>query len=366
MPTTNFVARVLDAQGAELSNAQFNLSTSSGEGTCCNYLSSETKRLSLNLVDGTYGLQVSPYDGKGGSQSYILKIETGTVTSLKVSGSNDEIAASDGLYTLRLRPPTFSGTVYKSDGTTVAPLTQVEIRDISGKWSTSVESDSSGKFIVDVPTGLNIARVNITAFANRYTYRDGVSIDKTLGRSATRAESITAGVGNQSISLTLQRATINGRVSGSKAALVNNNISIQQLDGSGNWNWMESNPYTDKNGEFADYLATGTYRLYSSGDSKGSGATGGGETYGSPCTINAESATATVCNLTLTPPNTSGVAKVNGTNISWGEIQFSPDQGVSRDTPRRNYYLYIDQGNYAGNLPAPSKKVFPRVIFVRG
>lgn len=350
MPATNFVARVLDAQGSELSNAQINLSTSSGEGTCCNYLSGDTKRLSLNLLDGTYGLQVSPTDGKGGSQGYVLKIETGTVTSLKATGSNDELVASGGLYTLRLRPPTFSGTVYKSDGTTVAPLTQVEVRDVSGKWGTYVESDSSGKFIVDVPTSLNITRVNITAFANRFTYRQGVSIDKTLGRSATRSESITAGAGNQSISLTLRRATINGRVSGSKAALINNYISIQQLDGSGNWNWLDFNPYTDKNGDFAEYLPTGTYRLYSSGDSKGSGTTGGGETYGSPCTINADSATATVCNLALTPPNTTGLAKLNGANISWGQIQFAPDQGVSRDIPRRNYYLYIEQGNYSGNL----------------
>ena len=249
-----------------------------------------------------------------------------------------------------MRPPTFSGTVYKSDGTTAAPLTQIEVRDIAGKWSTSVESDSSGKFIIDVPTGLDISRVNITAFANRYTYRDGVSIDKTLGRSITKVESITAGAGNQSLTLTLRKATINGRVSGSKAALINNYISIQQLDGSGNWNWVESNPYTDKNGDFAEYLPTGTYRLYSSGDSKGSGATGGGETYGSPCTINSDSATATVCNLTLTPPNTTGTAKLNSANISWGQIQFSPDQGISRDTPRRNYYLYIDQGSYSGNL----------------
>ena len=350
LPTINFVTRVLDSQNTELSNAQIYLTTSSGEGMCCNYISSETKRLSLNLVDGTYGLQVSPTDGKGGSQNYTLKIETGTVTSLKVVGSNDEITATAGLYTLRLRPPTFTGTVYKSNGTTVAALALVEVRDIAGKWSTSVESDSTGKFIVDVPTGLNITRVNITAYANRYTYRDGVSIDKTLGRSVTRLESITAGIGNQNVSLTLRRATINGRISGSRAALINSFLSIQQLDGSGNWNWLDFNPYTDKNGEFAEYLPSGTYRIYSSGDSKGASGTGGGETYGSPCTINAESATATVCNLALTPPNTTGLAKLNGANISWGQIQFSPDLGVSRDTPRRTYYLYIDQGNYSGNL----------------
>ena len=347
MPSTNFVARVLDAQGNELSNAQFNLTTINDEGTCCNYLSSETKRLNLNLVDGTYGLQVSPTDGRGGSQGYILKIETGTVTSLKATGSNVELVATSGLYTLRLRPPTFSGTVYKSDGTTVAPLALIEARDVAGKWSTSVESDSLGKFILDVPTGLDISRVNITAYANRITYRDGVSIDKTLGRSITKVESITAGLGNQSLTLSLRKATINGRVSGSKGALVNSYIQIQQLDGSGNWNWMDFSAYTDKNGEFAEYLPTGTYRLYSYGDSKGAG---GGETYGNPCTVNTDSATAAVCNLTLTPPNTSGTVKLNSVNISWGQIQFSPDQGISRDTPRRNYYFYIDQGSYSGNL----------------
>jgi hypothetical protein len=347
LPATNFLARVLSAQDTELSDAQIFLTTSSGEGMCCNYIFGDTKRLSLNLVDGSYNLQVSPTNGKGGSQSYTLRVETGTVTSLKVMGSNDEVTATSGLYTLRLRPPTFSGTVYKSDGTTVAPLTQVEVRDIAGKWNTSVESDSSGKFFVDVPTGLDITRVNITAVANRFTYRQEVLIDKTLGRSVTKVESITAGAGNQSLTLTLRKATINGRVSGSKGALANSYIQIQQLDGSGNWNWLELSPYTDKNGDFAEFLPTGTYRLYSNGDAKGAG---GGETYGNACIINADSATATICNLTLTPPNTAGVAKLNSVNISWGQIQFSPDEGTPRDTPRRNYYLNIDQGNYSGNL----------------
>ena len=348
LPTTNLTTRVLNASGVEISNIRMSLTTANGDVSCCNYLYKGETRLNLSLLDGSYVLEVSPNGGEGGSQSYTLKIETGTVTSLRIVGSSVELVASGGVYSLSLRPPTFTGTVYKSNGTTPAPFTQVQVIDALGKkWSTTVESDQNGKFIVDVPQSLGISRVNISATPNRLLYRTDNLIDKTQGSSAGLIESITAGTGNQNVVLRLRPATITGRITGSKGALVNQYISVQQQDGTGNWSWSDVNPYTDKNGDFAEYLPAGTYRLYSKGDFKISG---GGETYGNPCVITADSSTAVTCNLVLTPPNMSGVAKNNSVNIEWGEVQFIPDQGTPRDTPRRNYYAYIEQGDFAINM----------------
>ena len=348
LPTTNLTTRVLNASGVEISNIRMSLTTANGDVSCCNYLYKGETRLNLNLLDGSYGLEVSPNGVEGGSQSYTLKIETGTVTSLRVAGSSVELIASGGVYSLSLRPPTFTGTVYKSNGTTPAPFTQVQLTDALGKkWGTTVESDKNGKFVIDVPQNLGISRVNISATPNRLTYRSEVLIDKTQGTSEGLIESITAGVGNQNVVLRLRPATITGRVSGNKGALANRYFYVQQQDGTGNWNWTDVSPYTDKFGDFAEYLPAGTYRLYSSGDSK---IAGGGETYSNPCVITADSSTAVTCNLALTPPNVSGVAKNNSVNIEWGEVQFIPDQGTPRSTPRRDYYAYIEQGDFAINM----------------
>ena len=348
LPITNLTTRVLNSSGVEISNVRINVTTASGDGSCCNYFYKGNTRLNLGLLDGSYLLEVSPNGGEGGSQSYNLRIETGTVTSFRVTGSSTELIASGGVYSLSLRPPTFTGTVYKSNGTTPAPFTQVQVIDAIGKkWSTTVETDKNGKFVIDVPQNLAISRVSISAIPNRLTYRSDVLIDKSQGSSAGLFESITAGAGNQNVVLRLRPATITGRVTGSKGALVNNWVSVQQQDGTGNWSWSDVNLYTDKSGDFAEYLPAGTYRLYSKGDFKVSG---GGETYGNPCTITADSSTAVTCNLALTPPNVSGIAKNNSVNIPWGEVQFIPDQGTPRDTPRRYYYAYIDQGDFAMTL----------------
>lgn len=345
IPATNLTVRVLNSSGLEISNVRISLATANGDVSCCNYFYKGDTRLNLNLLDGLYALEVSPNGGEGGSQSYNLRIETGTVTSLRLVNSSVEIASSGGVYSLSLRPPTFTGTVYKSNGTTPAPFTQVQIIDAIGKkWSTTVESDQNGKFVIDVPQNLAISRVSISAIPNRLTYRSDVLIDKNQGSSAGIFESITAGAGNQNVVLRLRPATITGRVTGSKGALVNQWVSVQQQDGTGNWNWTDVNLYTDRLGDFAEHLPAGTYRLYSKGDFQVSG---GGETYGNPCVITADSSTAVTCNLALIPPNVSGLAKNNLVNIPWGEVQFIPDQATPRDTPRRNYYAYINQGEFA-------------------
>jgi hypothetical protein len=354
LPNVNFVASVLDTNGVEIGAAGIEVAAVNGDSwdaVCCNNQNSNTKRQALALPDGLYRLRVFP-QGSGGSQVYLLKIETGTVKSLKALGSNSEVVAVNGAYPLRLKPPTFSGIVYKPGGTTPAANTYVLAQ--SDKSGYGFWTNADGKFTFDVDPSVTDAIFTFTAQPNRMTYQIGINIDKTLGSSAPRFESVTAGVGNQNISISLRNATVTGRVSGYKGALINRDITFQKLDGAGNWNWTNINAYTDKSGDFSEYLSTGTYRLFSWGDTKGAG---GGETYGNPCAINAESGTATTCNLSLVAPNVTGVAKFNGVAIDWGQVEFQPDSSIKTNTERRSYWSSVDQGIFGATMKADTYQI---------
>jgi hypothetical protein len=349
VPTINFVMSLLDPSGVALSSGAIDIGPLNGEAwdsLCCNNIESRTKQKAFSLIDNRYQIRVFQWS-KGGSQTYLLTVESGTVKSLRAQGSSVEVVAVNGVYPLRLKPPTFSGTVYKPNGTTPAPNVYVVAESNRGGWGTW--SDADGKFSIDIDSSITDAIFTFRAEPNRQTYNSGITLDRTIGRANPRIESVTAGAGSQSVSLILNTPTISGRVTGPKGPLVNRDITFQKLDGAGNWNWVNINPYTDKNGDFVEYLPTGTYRIYSWGDTKGAG---GGETYGNSCIVNAESGTATTCNLSLAAPNVSGTAKYNGVVIPWGDVQFNPDSAIKTNIPRRGYGTNIDQGYFGQNVQA--------------
>ena len=349
VPTLNFVMSLLDSSGVALNSGAIDIGPLNGDAwdsLCCNNIESQSKQKAFSLIDGRYQIRVFQWS-KGGSQTYLLTIETGTVKSLRALGSSVEVVAVNGVYPLRLKPPTFSGTVYKPNGTTPASNVYVVAESNRGGWG--AWTDSNGKFTIDIDSSITDAIFTFRAQPNRQTYNVDTPLDRTIARANPRVESATAGAGNQSISLVLNAPTISGRVTGPKAALINRDIAFQKLDGAGNWNWADIYTLTDRNGDFVEYLPTGTYRIYSWGDHKGAG---GGETYGSPCIVNAESGTVTTCNLALVAPNVTGTAKYNGVVIPWGDVQFQPDYAIKTNTPRRAYGINIDQGYFGQTIQA--------------
>ena len=349
VPTVNFVMSLLDPSGVALSSGAIDIGPLNGDAwdsLCCNEIDSRTKQKAFSLIDGNYQIRVFQWS-KGGSQNYLLTVESGTVKSLKAQGSNIEVLAVNGVYPLRLKPPTFMGTVYKPNGTTPAPNVYVVAESNRGGWGTW--TDSEGKFSIDIASSITDAIFTFRAEPNRQTYNSGINLDRTIARANQRIESVTAGAGSQSVSLILNAPTVSGRVTGPKAALINRDITFQKLDGAGNWNWTNIYAYTDKSGDFVEYLPAGTYRIYAWGDTKGAG---GGETYGNSCVISAESGTATTCNLSLAAPNVSGTAKYNGVVISWGDVQFEPDYAIKTNTPRRGYGTNVDQGYFGQTIQA--------------
>jgi hypothetical protein len=89
-------------------------------------------------------------------------------------------------------------------------------------------------------------------------------VDTSVANSALITSPLVAGVGSQSLSISLKAPDLIGVGSGPEAASPRSMIWFQQKDPSGNW--IGTNFWTStteiKSGAYSAYLPTGTYRGY--------------------------------------------------------------------------------------------------------
>jgi len=331
LPASNFKLQIKSRTNAILTDAYAHITRKYGEGyqgpCCTSPRYSNSNQMEFSLLDGDYQVRIWANNSNDGAQQiFTFTVESATVINMKLLGSSTVISPNSGIYQLQLSPPAFSGQVLMPNGTTPAPNTMVRV--IGSTVNTWVNAGTDGKFSVDLGQMAPDGIYTFQAFANRFTYNTTIAFDSSVANSLIVEESRTAGSGNQNIQLILKSPNVKGRVAGTKGALKNRDIQIQQKDGLDNWNWTDIQLYTDTDGNYGVFLKPGTYRIFSNGDMRNSG---GGDTYSPSFTIDSATSSVQTINITLTPPNASGTIKSNGINIASGWINFYRDYSVDNN-----------------------------------
>ena len=340
LPATNLKFKILSASGTDVSaNSYVGVGLTSevkmmGSG-CCTYYNSLSGLFEFSLLDGAYTLTTYS-DGSSSSgigQVYSFDVSSGAVSNLKVAGSNTVLSATAGVYTISLRSPPLAGIVYKPDGTTPQPSAQVRVSketpNGTNNWNT--KTDINGFFAVNLGTEYLDGQYTLQAWMIDRS-------DTSTGKSAVRAETITAGSGPTNISLRLRTPNLIGIVSGAKGVSKNNYVELYKRDTFENWIYQSDYRQTNQNGGFAYYLESGVYRVRANADMEGAG---GGDAYSAACTVVVESATATTCNVALPPPNASGTVTIGGVVVQPSNVQFTPDYGVENNAARNGYSAQV-------------------------
>lgn len=340
LPATNFKFKLQNASGTNISSSGYvGLSLTSevkylGSG-CCTYYNSVTGLFEFSLLDGSYTLTTYS-DGSSSSgigQVYTFDVASGSVSNLKVAGTNTVLTATSGVYTVSLRSPPLAGTVYKPDGATPQPNAVVRVSKETPNGTNSWDSytDKNGYFAVNLGAEYLDGQYTLQSWLTDWS-------DTSTGRSAKRVETITAGAGPTNITLTLRAPNLKGIVSGVKGVSKNNWVQLYKRDTFDNWIYVDEYRRTNENGGFAFYLENGVYRVRANADMEGAG---GGDGYSSACTINVDSATATTCNVSLPPPNASGNVTIGGVVVQPSNVQLTPDNGVENNLARNGYRAQV-------------------------
>ncbi len=319
--------------------------------TCCSY-PDPTGRFTASLVNGSYRIQVmSDRDGatQGTAQNYIFDVETGTVRNLKLEGTTSTLSPTSGVYALQLKAPHLAGTLYAPDGLTPVPNVQLIARyanpnqnDKDSYRNFWAYTDNLGKFAFDLGTNVLNGDYTIQALA--------VQGDITKGNSDLIKVTVTSGSGPSNISMRLNTPNFKGTVSTPNGVFQNVGINLQQLDNSGNWEWVENGwNSTDSEGRYAYSLGLGTYRIFAEPDF---GLTGAAGAYSASCVV-ADTSTVTTCNLSAAAPNTTGTFTINNVAPRSGYVQFFPAAGIPDNTANGYYYAsFGNTGKFGANVSA--------------
>ena len=196
------------------------------------------------LEDGTYRIQVMPrWDLRKDytDRSYIIKVESGTVTSITDIASLATLSASAGVYSFTLGTPSVTGKVFNPGSSTPAPYINIQVAPSSSPtyWRYSTQSDANGEFAITIPDGTYI----VQAVPNNGGFQ--------FGKSETRTITVASGVltGIDSVTLVLRQPNFQGRVvlPNTTTPLANVNVNIY-IDGEYAYGW------TDSDGRFSAYV----------------------------------------------------------------------------------------------------------------
>ena len=349
LPVANAKFKVLSSSGVDISatsylGINFESEVKANGDRCCSRYNSLTGIFEMSLLDGTYRVSTRS-DGSSNSgigQTYTFDVVSSVVSNLKIAGSSSVLTATGGIYSLSLRAPPLAGNVYKPNGTTPQPNARVLVQNITANGTNTwyAWTDQNGYFAIDLgPDYLN----------GQYTLQswNSDSSDTSTAKSIVKTETITAGVGPVNIVLNLRTPNFTGVVSGPTGISTNNYVEIQQQDSFGNWNWkgIGEGRSVNRNGGFALYLSSGTYRVSAQSDIQG---TGGGAGFSNNCVVILESATVTTCNVTLPPPNASGTLTFGGTIIQNSNVQLQPDNSVKNNRANSYYYSSVAPNGFWG------------------
>jgi hypothetical protein len=251
---------------------------------------------SASLGDGQYFISLNTESSQtGGSKSYKVTVETGTVTSILDPVTGNLINPVNGVYTLRLAPLSISGVVVNDDGTT--PVPDVTVRALSEdlQYETSAWSDKNGAFAMP---GLPDSTFQVFAMAPYY--------DQNFGDSPITQATVSSGQGPSDVRLQLQRVNVKGTVAGPNGVSPYNYIEVFRIlsDGSmmragSGFNqdriWGTS---TNSQGKFAYYLTPGDYVFSAQSDLNKAGGT-----FAKSETCRVTNTSVAQCNITLLSSN---------------------------------------------------------------
>ena len=344
LPSTNLRIRIASSNGVVQTsgtsiyfNAKFN--GAQIDGSWINSKLEQSGVIDLNLIDGEYTITAYPTTNQklGRPQTFNIKIETGTVTSLKQQGSATNLSASSGIYTLALASSPISGTVVAPDGTTPVPNSRVDLYGADKVClyceRSAADSDQTGYFgFESVPDG------QYQMFA-RQPYADPSKAD-SLPINVT----VSGGMGSSTLVLPLRTPNVTGVVRGPRGVSAGNWIQVQKVtENNGRTEPIGARAVvTNAQGDFAFNLEPGNYLFFAQEDLKSAG---GIATTSQICTV--PSSGSVVCDINLTSSNLK-IKLVNGSNevISGSYAYLNLAEKTSSSV--RNSYPRVSYPNGSG------------------
>ena len=348
----SFSFDIRDLQGNKISTTKVSLTRSSGGQTidvCCSQFLSSDNTYNLPLLNGTYELKVNPPTTsilKGSSNSFLMTVIEGNLTSVTNLSSNTLITASGGVYNLTLGRVKLAGIVYDSDGVTPVPRPNVVLVDPVTNTSYSADSTlATGEYFFGskVPDGVYNLSANVK-----------FNSKTSLVGTESGSESVTINQSNIEQNLTkkilFKNPNFIGVVSGPTGSLSQSNwIQLFKLGGCEScWNWEGKWRYTDTLGKFSFYLEPGIYRIRANSDAAVDGIGG----YSEKCTVTIGAVTN--CNVILKKPNVTGAYSKNiGDWLDLIPSRLNPEgssleyeNNLIIDTDTNSFKTYAGPGKY--------------------
>ena len=307
------------------------------------WIETTTSPASFALSAGSYNIEISPNDNEFASNRFTATISDGTTI---VKFEDATLTPISGIYYLPLRKPHMKGVVKAPDGSLVR-YSQVAIYSGSEPYPTAyANTDSSGKFSVNLGAGEN---------NGTYYLQARPQWGKTaLSISPRVAATVTAGQGPTNLELTLRTSNVIGTVSGPKGNAMYNQVRVEKYVSG---KWVEAEGFskgntleTTKDGQFGLFLEAGKYRFWAETDM---GNAGGTAAYGPECDVSSDASVVVTCNISLSPPNASGIVTVGGIQPNYINVGFIPSNLIGNNTAKEDYWSNgSSDGTFGATVPA--------------